>query len=49
MNRTKYANSGIPELIITLEEKYKVKRFNMVAKIAGGATCSHLKNNVSCV
>ena len=47
MNRTKYANSGIPELIITLEEKYKVKRFNMVAKIAGGATMFSFKKTAS--
>lgn len=47
MNRTKYANSGIPELIITLEEKYKVNRFNMVAKIAGGANMFSFKKTTS--
>ncbi|MEK6537927.1 MAG: chemotaxis protein CheD [Nitrospirota bacterium] len=47
MNRTKYANSGIPELIITLEEKYKVNRFNMVAKIAGGANMFSFKKTAS--
>ena len=47
MNRTKYANSGIPELIITLEEKYKVKRFNMVAKIAGCANMFSFKKTTS--
>lgn len=43
MNRTKYANSGIPDLIATIEGKYGVNRRHMVAKIAGGANMFSVK------
>lgn len=43
MNRTRYANSGIPELITIIEGKYGVTRRHMVAKIAGGANMFSFK------
>lgn len=47
MNKTKYANSGIPELITIIEEKYGVNRRHMVAKIAGGANMFLFKKTAS--
>ena len=47
MNRTKYANSGIPELITIIEGKYGVNRRHMAAKIAGGACMFSFKKTAS--
>ena len=47
MNRTKYANSGIPELITIIEGKYGVNRRHMAAKIAGGANMFSLKKTAA--
>lgn len=46
INRVKYANTGIPILIIILEKKYRVKRHNLTAKIAGGANMFSRNNNI---
>lgn len=43
MNKTRYANSGIPELISIIEGKYGVKRRHLTAKIAGGANMFSFK------
>ncbi|HZX48370.1 MAG TPA: chemotaxis protein CheD [Nitrospirota bacterium] len=47
MNKTKYANSGIPELITIIEGKYGVNRRHMVAKIAGGANMFSFKKTAA--
>lgn len=45
MNKAKYANTGIPMLISTIENKYGIKRHTLIAKIAGGANMfSFIKN-----
>ena len=45
MNKAKYANTGIPMLISTIENRYGIKRHNLIAKIAGGANMfSFIKN-----
>lgn len=43
MNRAKYADSGIQMLISSMENKYGLKRHNLIARIAGGANMFHLK------
>ncbi len=47
MNRTKYADTGISDLITTLEDKYGVNRYNMIAKIAGGANMFAFKKTAA--
>lgn len=47
MNKTRYANSGIPELITIIEGKYGVNRRHMVAKIAGGANMFSFKKTAA--
>lgn len=47
INRTKYADTGIPHLITTLEDKYSVKKYNMIAKIAGGANMFTFKKTAT--
>ena len=45
MNKAKYANTGIPMLISTIENRYGIKRHTLIAKIAGGANMfSFIKN-----
>lgn len=43
MNRTKYADSGIQMMIASLENKYGLKRRNLIARIAGGANMFSFK------
>lgn len=43
-NRAKFADTGIEDLILALEEK-GVKRQSLLAKIAGGATMFHFTGN----
>lgn len=45
MNKAKYADTGIPMLISTIENRYGIKRHTLIAKIAGGANMfSFIKN-----
>jgi len=47
MNRAKYANTGIPLLLSTLENGYGVDRSNLIAKIAGGANMFSFKKTAA--
>lgn len=47
MNRTKYADTGIPILIDMMENKYRIGRQNLIAKIAGGANMFSYKKTGS--
>ncbi len=46
-NRVKYADSGIPLLVTTIENKYGVSKNKLVAKIAGGANMFPFKKSTS--
>lgn len=46
-NRAKYADTGIPLLIATIEHKFGITKNKLVAKIAGGANMFPFKKNIS--
>lgn len=43
MNMAKYADSGIQMMIASLEDKFGLKRRNLIARIAGGANMFSFK------
>lgn len=47
INRTKYANTGIPMLISVIENEFGIYRQNLIAKIAGGANMFSFKKTAS--